>query len=52
MMTQDRTGAEEIVQEAFVRVFASPNTPSSQPQFKRWLYRAITNLVRDRLNST
>jgi RNA polymerase sigma-70 factor (ECF subfamily) len=48
MMTQDRAGAEEIVQEALVRVFASPNTPSSQPEFKRWLYRAITNLVRDR----
>jgi RNA polymerase sigma-70 factor, ECF subfamily len=49
MMIQDRASAEDIVQEAFVRVFASPNTPSSEPEFKRWLYRTITNLVRDRL---
>jgi len=48
MMTQDRSSAEEIVQEAFARVFAASNTPSNQPEFKRWLYRAITNLVRDR----
>ncbi len=35
------------MQEAFARVWASPNTPSAEPDFRRWLYRAITNLARD-----
>src|ERR1700674_5952739 len=39
--------AEELVQEAFARVGASPNTPSAELDFRRWLYRAITNLARD-----
>ena len=47
MMVRDRATAEEIVQEAFTRVWASPNTPSSEPEFRRWLYRSITNLVTD-----
>ncbi len=28
-------------------MWASPNTPSTGPEFRRWLYRAITNLARD-----
>jgi RNA polymerase sigma-70 factor (ECF subfamily) len=47
MLVQNRATAEELVQEAFARVWASPNTPSAQPDFRRWLYRAITNLARD-----
>lgn len=47
MMVRDRPLAEEIVQEAFARVWASPNTPSEEVEFRRWLYRAITNLVTD-----
>src|SRR6202047_386107 len=47
MLTRDRAIAEELVQEAFARVWASPNTPSAEPDFRRWLYRAITNLARD-----
>lgn len=47
MMVRDRSAAEDIVQEAFARVWASPNTPSAEPEFRRWLYRAIQNLVRD-----
>ena len=47
MLVQNRATAEELVQEAFARVLASPNTPSAEPDFRRWLYRAITNLARD-----
>ena len=47
MLVQNRAIAEELVQEAFARVWASPNTPSAELDFRRWLYRAITNLARD-----
>jgi len=47
MLTQDRAIAEEVVQEAFARVWASKNTPSAEADFRRWLYRVITNLARD-----
>lgn len=47
MLTRDRAIAEELVQEAFARVWASARTPSAEPDFRRWLYRAITNLARD-----
>lgn len=47
MLTQDRAVAEEVVQEAFARVWASKNTPSVEADFRRWLYRVITNLARD-----
>jgi RNA polymerase sigma-70 factor (ECF subfamily) len=47
MLVQNRATAEELVQEAFTRVWASPNTPSAEPDFRRWLYRAIINLARD-----
>jgi RNA polymerase sigma-70 factor (ECF subfamily) len=47
MMVQDQALAEDIVQEAFTRVWASRNTPSTQDSFRRWLYRSITNVARD-----
>jgi RNA polymerase sigma-70 factor (ECF subfamily) len=47
MLVQNRATAEELVQEAFAKVWASPNTPSAEPDFRRWLYRVITNLARD-----
>lgn len=47
MLLRDRATAEEIVQEAFVRVWASPHTPSEEIEFRRWLYRAIANLATD-----
>jgi len=47
MLTNNRAIAEELVQEAFARVWSSPRTPSAEPDFRRWLYRAITNLARD-----
>src|SRR2546426_1300080 len=49
MMVRDRSIAEELVQEAFARVWASPHTPKEEVEFRRWLYRVITNLARDHL---
>lgn len=43
----DTSVAEEIVQEAFLRVMQSSRTPRDSVGFRRWLYRSITNLVRD-----
>ena len=39
--------AQEIVQEAFVRVWQSPRTPRELSGFRPWLYKTIVNLVRD-----
>jgi RNA polymerase sigma factor (sigma-70 family) len=46
-LVHDREQAEEIVQEAFAKVWAARNTPAERSEFKRWLYRAILNLARD-----
>ena len=46
-LTHDRPLAEDTLQEAFARVWASPHTPSDRGDFKRWLYRTILNLARD-----
>ncbi len=47
MLVHDHAVAEELVQEAFANVWASPRTPSAQPEFRRWLYRTIANLATD-----
>jgi RNA polymerase sigma factor (sigma-70 family) len=47
MLVRDRSVAEDIVQEAFIKVWASSHTPRTQPGFQRWLYRAIRNLAYD-----
>jgi RNA polymerase sigma-70 factor (ECF subfamily) len=47
MLVGDIEIAQDIVQEAFARCWASANTPSSEPDFRRWLYRVIANLARD-----
>jgi DNA-directed RNA polymerase specialized sigma24 family protein len=49
MLVRDRSTAEEIVQEAFARVWVSPKTPPAEVEFRRWLYRAIRNLANDHL---
>jgi RNA polymerase sigma factor (sigma-70 family) len=49
MLVRDRSTAEEIVQDAFARVWVSPKTPTQEAEFRRWLYRAITNLANDHL---
>jgi RNA polymerase sigma factor (sigma-70 family) len=47
VLVHDIDLAEEIVQEAFARCWASPNTPSPEVEFRRYLYRIITNLAHD-----
>lgn len=47
-LVHDRDVAEDIVQEGFARAWASARTPSDEQEFKRWLYRIILNLARDR----
>jgi len=47
MLVQDIDVAEEIVQEGFARAWASPGTPADPVEFRRWLYRIITNLAND-----
>ena len=47
LLVNDPSLGEEIVQEAFVRVWQSPRTPRELPEFRRWLYRTIVNLARD-----
>jgi RNA polymerase sigma-70 factor (ECF subfamily) len=47
LLVSDPSIGEEIVQEAFVRVWQSPRTPRELPEFRPWLYRTIVNLARD-----
>ena len=47
MNVGDVETAQDIVQEAFARCWASPKTPSEEADFHRWLYRVIANLARD-----
>lgn len=47
MNVGDFETAQDIVQEAFVRCWTSPKTPSAEAEFLRWLYRVIVNLARD-----
>ena len=47
MLVQDRSVAEEIVQEAFTKLWASPKTPEPESEFRRYLYRTIANLAHD-----
>lgn len=47
VLVHDIDLAEEIVQEAFARAWASPNTPAPEVEFRRYLYRIITNLAHD-----
>jgi RNA polymerase sigma-70 factor (ECF subfamily) len=47
MLVQDIDIAEETVQEAFARAWASPGTPADPIEFRRWLYRIIINLAHD-----
>ena len=47
MLVHDMNIAEDIVQDAFARLWASPKTPAAEPDFRRYLYRTIANLARD-----
>lgn len=47
-MLRDRTEAEDVVQEAFLRVFRALPTFRGDASFHSWLYRIIVNLCLDR----
>jgi RNA polymerase sigma-70 factor (ECF subfamily) len=46
-LVNDPFAAEDILQEAFLRVWRSRRTPSEHRAFRLWLYRTILNLARD-----
>jgi RNA polymerase sigma-70 factor (ECF subfamily) len=46
-LTRDAALAEEIVQEAFVRLWQAKSTPREAPAFRSFLYKTVLNLVRD-----
>jgi RNA polymerase sigma-70 factor (ECF subfamily) len=45
--TQNWTDAEDIAQEAFIRVFKSADSYQGRSGFKTWLYRIVVNLCLD-----
>jgi RNA polymerase sigma factor (sigma-70 family) len=45
VLVHDTDLAQDLVQEAFARVWASANTPSREAEFRRYLYRTIANLA-------
>jgi RNA polymerase sigma-70 factor, ECF subfamily len=45
---RDRTEAEDVVQEAFLRVFRSIGKFRGEASFFSWLYRIVVNLCMDR----
>jgi RNA polymerase sigma factor (sigma-70 family) len=47
MQVDDFAMAEDLVQQAFVKVWQSSRTPRSDLEFKRWLFRVIANLAKD-----
>ena len=49
MLVRDQAVAQDIVQEAFVRVWLSPRTPREMSAFRPWLYKTVVNLARDHL---
>jgi RNA polymerase sigma factor (sigma-70 family) len=46
-LTRDASLAEELTQEAFVRVWQSPRAPRELVAFRAFLYKTLLNLVRD-----
>ena len=47
LLVRDYSVAQDIVQEAFVRVWLSPRTPREINAFRPWLYKTVVNLARD-----
>jgi RNA polymerase sigma-70 factor (ECF subfamily) len=50
-MLGDGADAEDVVQEAFLRVFRSIRAFRGDARFHSWLYRIVVNLCLDRLRS-
>jgi RNA polymerase sigma-70 factor, ECF subfamily len=46
-VTNDRTAAEDLLQETFLRVFTQAHRLRSDTKFSGWLYKIATNLCRD-----
>lgn len=46
----DHHGAEEIAQDAFVRVYESLSSFRGEAAFQTWLYRIVTNLSLNRIH--
>jgi RNA polymerase sigma-70 factor (ECF subfamily) len=46
-LTGESETAQDIVQEAYLRVWESKRTPRELQSFRRWLYKTILNLARD-----
>jgi RNA polymerase sigma-70 factor (ECF subfamily) len=44
-MARNQAVAEELAQEAFLRVYRSRNTYAAEAKFTTWLYRIATNLA-------
>jgi RNA polymerase sigma factor (sigma-70 family) len=47
LLTRDYAAAQDIVQEAFIKVWLSPRTPREISGFRPWLFKTIVNLARD-----
>ena len=47
MLTQNPAIAEEVLQEAFTQLWASPGTPSELSDFRRYLYRIVASRATD-----
>jgi RNA polymerase sigma-70 factor, ECF subfamily len=47
MLTQNPAIAEEVLQEAFTQLWASPGTPSELSDFRRYLYRIVSSRATD-----
>jgi RNA polymerase sigma-70 factor (ECF subfamily) len=47
MLTQNPALAEDVLQEAFTQLWASPSTPSEETEFRRYLYRIIASRAID-----
>jgi RNA polymerase sigma factor (sigma-70 family) len=45
VLVHDTDVAQDLVQEALANVWAAPNTPSTEVEFRRYLYRTIANLA-------
>jgi len=45
VLVHDVDVAQDLVQEAFAKVWASANTPAAEVEFRRYLYRTIINLA-------
>jgi RNA polymerase sigma-70 factor (ECF subfamily) len=45
VLVHDVDLAQDLVQEAFAKVWASANTPAGEVEFRRYLYRTIANLA-------